>query len=70
MNICSNGWLSFTSTLSAYSNVALPNTGSGVPENLVALFWDDLDLSTTGSVYYQNDGTRFIVSWVAAPYYT
>lgn len=70
VNICSNGWLSFTSTLSAYSNVALPNTGSGVPENLVAPFWDDLDLSTTGSVYYQNDGTRFIVSWVAAPHYT
>ncbi|MBI5170833.1 MAG: S8 family serine peptidase [Candidatus Eisenbacteria bacterium] len=70
VNICSNGWLSFTSALTSYSNAALPNTGSGVPENLVAPFWDDLDLSTTGSVLYQNDGSRFIVSWVAAPHFS
>ncbi|MFN8586436.1 MAG: S8 family serine peptidase [Candidatus Eisenbacteria bacterium] len=69
VNICSNGWLSFTNAGTAYSNQPLPNTATGVPENLVAPFWDDLDLRTSGSVWYHNDGSRFIVSWVAAPHF-
>ena len=40
--VCTNGWLSFTSTLGTYTNQPLPNTGSAVPENLLASFWDDL----------------------------
>jgi subtilisin family serine protease len=67
---CSNGWLSFTSTLTAYSNQPLPNAGTGVPENLIAPFWDDLTLLTSGAAYYYNDGTRLIVEYVAVPHYT
>ena len=38
--VCSNGWMSFTSTSTDYSNDPLPATGA--PENLLAVFWDDL----------------------------
>jgi len=68
--ITTEGWVSFTSTSTAYSNQPLPNSGSSVPENLIAAFWDDLVLRNgTGSepvashAYYHNDGSRFIIQW-------
>jgi hypothetical protein len=68
VNICSNGWISFTSTLTAFTNQPLPNSGSGVPENLLAAYWDDLNPGTaTPRVYRYSDGTRFIVSYVGVP---
>jgi len=67
---CTNGWVSFTSDKTSYSNQPLPNDGTGVPENLMAIFWDDLvHRSGTGSeptpsaVYYYYDGTRLIVQF-------
>ena len=66
--VCSNGWLSFTSTSTAYNNQALPNTGA--PANMIAPFWDDLTLTSTGDVYYHNDGNRLIVQWNAVPHYS
>jgi subtilisin family serine protease len=70
VNVCTNGWLSFTSTLTAYLNQPLPNTGTGVAENLIAPFWDDLEITGAARAYKYSDGTRFIVSWVAAPHHT
>ncbi len=70
VNICTNGWLSFTETDSAYANQALPSAGSRVPKSLIAPFWDDMDLRTTGAVWTHNDGSRFIVSWVGVPHWT
>jgi len=64
VNVCTNGWLSFTSTLTAFTNQPLPNSGSGVPENLLAALWDDFDAFSGQPVYVYRDGTRFIVSWV------
>ncbi|HEY3174122.1 MAG TPA: S8 family serine peptidase [Candidatus Polarisedimenticolia bacterium] len=64
-----NGWLSFTSTATTFTNQPLPNNGSTVPENLLAAFWDDLVLRNGTSeprvskAYYYNDGTRFIVQY-------
>jgi len=69
VNACTNGWLSFTSTLTSFTNQSLP-TAAGQPENLVAPFWDDLTFSATGDAYYYNDGSRFIVSWVNAPHFS
>ncbi len=63
--ICSNGWISFTSTLSSLTNYALPSTSA--PENLLALFWDDLNPGAGGSVWYHNDGTRLIVEYYQVP---
>jgi subtilisin family serine protease len=66
VNVCSNGWLSFTSTLTSYTNQALPN--SGAPENLLAPLWDDLYPGTSvPRAYYYRDGTRFILSYVDMP---
>ena len=70
VNICTNGWLSFTELDSAYTNQALPSAGTRVPKSLVAPFWDDMDLRTTGSIWTHTDGSRFVVSWVAVPHYT
>jgi subtilisin family serine protease len=67
VNVCTNGWLSFTSTATALTNQALPNSGSSVPENLLAAFWDDLNPGATQRIYRYSDGTRFILSYVAVP---
>ncbi|MCK9995017.1 MAG: S8 family serine peptidase [Candidatus Krumholzibacteria bacterium] len=72
-NVCSNGWVSFTSTSTSYSNQELPNSGSSVPENLLAPFWDDLriDTSTGANVFYEYDGSRLIIQFHRVPaYYT
>jgi len=61
--VSADGWLSFTSDMTSYSNSdSLPDAGFSVPENLVAPFWDDLDLGD-GTVTYLADGTRFIVQY-------
>jgi len=70
VNVCTNGWLSFTETDSAYSNQPLPNAGSRVPANLIAPFWDDMDLRSAGAIYTHGDASRFVVSWVGVPHYT
>lgn len=37
---CTNGWVSFSSNSTIYSNTALPN--SGEPYTSICLYWDDL----------------------------
>lgn len=68
INICSNGWLSFTSTLTSYSNQPLPGTGG--PENLVAPFWDDLNPGGATHIYFQSFGNMAIVQWNNLPHYS
>jgi hypothetical protein len=62
--VCSNGWISFTSTTTTLTNDSIPDpTG---PQNVLALFWDDLNPSNTsgqGDVYYYNDGSRLIIEY-------
>ncbi|MCP4631722.1 MAG: T9SS type A sorting domain-containing protein [candidate division Zixibacteria bacterium] len=65
--ICSNGWMSFTSTATTYSNTSLPS--SSAPENLIAPMFDDLNPSQGGQVYYYTDSDSAIVSWVEVPHY-
>jgi hypothetical protein len=65
--LSTNGWLSFTSTLTAFTNTALPNSGSSVPENVIAAFWDDLTFTSAGDAYYYYDGVKFIVSYEGVP---
>ncbi len=68
-NVCSNGWISFTSTSTALSNQQLPN--GGAPENLLAAFWDDLNVRVTdgAGVYYLYDGSKLIVQYDQVPRY-
>ena len=65
--ICSNGWISFTATGTEMSNGPLP--AAGAPLNMLAMFWDDLDPSSGGQVYWYDDGTRVIVEFEDVPHY-
>lgn len=68
IRICSNGWMSFTSTETSFSNQSIPNDVE--PNNLVAPFWDDLNPENGGTVYfYTNNTDSAIVSWVNVPRY-
>jgi hypothetical protein len=64
VNLCTNGFLSFTSTSNAYTNQCIPS--SGAPNAMVAPFWDDLVVGS-GECQYQTLGTapnrRFVASW-------
>ena len=63
INVSTNGWLTFTSTssdLSATARCPAP----AAPENLIAVFQDDLRFSSaTAAAHYYNDGSRFIVQY-------
>ncbi|RLE21839.1 MAG: hypothetical protein DRJ50_08580, partial [Actinobacteria bacterium] len=64
VKVCTNGWLSFTSDKTTYSNPdLLPNVGYSVPENLIAPIWDALDLNGAQGIRYHGDDTRFIVQY-------
>jgi hypothetical protein len=69
VRICSNGWISFTSTSTAYSNQGIPSSGD--PNNLLAVLWDDLNPTSGGQIYYHQDtaNQRFIVEWDGVPHY-
>lgn len=63
--ICSNGWIAMGSTyLSEYRNWSIP--GAGAPENLIAVFWDNLQTARgPGRVLQKYDAAThcFIVEW-------
>ncbi|OQY27798.1 MAG: hypothetical protein B6244_09400 [Candidatus Cloacimonetes bacterium 4572_55] len=63
VRISSNGYLTFTNNGSGYSNDPIPDTSD--PNDMIAPFWDDLNPSLTGSIYYYHDvsGNRFIVQY-------
>lgn len=67
---CSNGWFSFTSTLTSYTNYALPSASASVPENMLAIFWDDMNFTLGGTAYYQTIGDKFIIEYKDAPRYS
>jgi len=70
IRVCTNGFLSFTSTLTDYTNLAIPSTTA--PLNGIFPFWDDLDLSSSGAVYYYYDiaNNRFIVEYLNVPHFS
>jgi hypothetical protein len=60
LRVCSNGWLSPSSTSTQFVIESLPNVFA--PENLLAAYWADLT-TASASVFYYNDGTRLIVEY-------
>ena len=69
VKICSNGFLSFTTTASNNLNDPIPT--SSEPNNLISLLWDDLDPTAAGKVFYYSDAInkRFIVEYSGLPHY-
>jgi hypothetical protein len=67
--IGSNGLITFGDGSPAYNNVGIPSSAS--PDNFIAPWWDDLNPSAGGYVYYYDDGDnqRFIVSFEGIPRY-
>ncbi len=64
--ICSNGYVSFGQGYTAYINEPIPQPGNGwSPDNMVAVFWDDMDMPHGGSAFYWYDeeNDRFIVQY-------
>jgi photosystem II stability/assembly factor-like uncharacterized protein len=71
MNVVTNGFIQFGGgTSTAYSNGAIPSTA--VPNNAIYPFWDDLNLTSGGTVYYYNDvaNNRFILQFTDVPHYS
>jgi hypothetical protein len=62
--VCTNGWLTFEPTTSAFFGNGQMASGVGVP-SMVCPFWDDLILPAGANhVLYQNVGGRFVIEWV------
>ncbi|NOR44216.1 MAG: hypothetical protein GQ534_01410, partial [Candidatus Delongbacteria bacterium] len=65
LNVCTNGFLSFTSASFIYENTPIPYDVD--PNNIIAPYWDDLDITTSpeGAVYTYHDiaNNRFIIEW-------
>lgn len=58
----SNGFVSFAApTVNSITNVALPNTAN--PNGLMAAFWDDLDGTNGGQVFYKNYPDKTIIQY-------
>ncbi|MCD6161297.1 MAG: immune inhibitor A [candidate division Zixibacteria bacterium] len=67
--LSTNGFMSFTSTVTDYSNDQIPTNGSE-PVNLIAPLWDDLNFNNGGSAYYYSNGVdSLIISWIGVPHY-
>ncbi len=69
LSICSNGWVGLGSTtVSTYTNTALPNTS--LPPAFF-LHWDDMYPPYGGGVWWYHDAAnhRFIVEYDSVPFY-
>lgn len=58
---CSNGWASFTSGSNAYGNQTIPTAGD--PNDLLAVYWDDLHPRSGFAYYYTNDADTCVIAW-------
>jgi len=70
VTIASNGYLSFDTDPcpgGSYDNTNIPLNDP--PNDLIAPFWDDLNPSQGGQIYFKDEIDRFIVSWIGIPHY-
>jgi hypothetical protein len=68
--VAANGVLGFSPEgLATTENLAMPN--GATPNDIIAPYWDNLDPSASGNVYWGTVGTapnrKFVVSWVNVP---
>ncbi|MGH9867392.1 MAG: S8 family serine peptidase [Candidatus Polarisedimenticolia bacterium] len=68
VRVCTNGFLSFTSLHAPRgSGIALPSAESGVPENLIAPLWVDMDFLEARRARYHSGPDRFVVQYNDVP---
>lgn len=72
LNVCSNGFIQFGGTSTAFTNTAIP--AAAAPNNAIYPLWNDYNFSTGGQCYVQTLGTagvdqRMIVQWNGVPRY-
>lgn len=71
VSIGSNGLIYFQNTLHPYQNVCLP--GAASIDHLIAPFWDDLNPTADGGVFWEIKGSepdrRLIIQWHQVPHY-
>ncbi len=60
--IFSNGLILFNTPSSTYAMNA-PITSSSAPNEFIAPFWDDLDGTTQGKVYYKTESNKFTIQF-------
>ena len=60
-NVCTHGYISFSSDDIQFTNRPLPDTVA--PPNLLAVFWDDLNFAQSEHAYYYSDGERLVVQF-------
>jgi subtilisin family serine protease len=67
INVCSNGWASFTDETSVeWGNQPIPNPEA--PNNMLAAFYDDLNFENGGTGYfYTNNADSAIITWDHVP---
>jgi hypothetical protein len=74
INVCSNGFASFTSTSTAFTNAAIPSAAA--PNDGIYPLWDDFNFSGgAGACYHATLGTagvdrRFVAQWTNVPQYS
>ncbi|MCF6149238.1 MAG: S8 family serine peptidase [Candidatus Kuenenia sp.] len=73
VKVSSNGYLAFGDTDgSVWYNSIIPS--SNIPNNIIAPFWDDLNPSKGGAIYYLLEGTSpnrtFTIEWHNIPHYS
>ncbi len=60
--VSSNGFISFDNiTEDTYTNDGIPT--QGMPDNIIAPFWDDLDGTAQGTVYYLQTADKLIIQF-------
>jgi hypothetical protein len=68
VNVSTNGWLSFTSVaIPGRDNLRLPSAAPGVPENLLAPLWDNLNFGTSRRAYAAGGPDRFVLTYLNVP---
>jgi hypothetical protein len=70
LNVCTNGFVNFGATSTAYTNGAIPSVAA--PNNACYGLWDDLTLTSSGAVHYYFDtpNSRFIIQYTDVPFYS
>ena len=71
ITICSNGWIALGRTdMTSFRNYNLPGTGG--PSPMIAVFWDDLQTTSGGEVYWYYDSINdyLVIEWSNMRTYT